>query len=528
METQRQYFNPPNSNILQTHPILSYHKQSHPSNSMDHPPQAEWEMGTLGNEKHNDDGGRNYHFFHKVYKLPILNSSIDKAMDVYENTKNRFEVVEIIDSKVKEQVALRVTPTIDKVNQQLRPRLQSIDNYACASLDILKEKVPIINETPVEILEHVKSHLPPEIHELITERLPKTIELTVSGVLHAASSLQDKQLILHLDSAACELQHLLNNIHRIPSALQTLPVTLGNFIHRAQEAIVSSPILVTLSQKNDVYIRKLISTIQGGLQTLTYITQALSQVKSNIQEKYRMEIKEIASRDTYKEDEFQYGDLLEQQETEKPILKNQNHHHHHHHQQNHHQEKEKKNEHKQFSTHQPGSIPVYLIEEPFETDLSVVIEERFTEKVVSRGEKNGKDEIPTPPPPPHSSENQSEAQSETQSINQPETQPNNINYGDLLIKELEDKIEEREENNNHEKVLQEIEHLEERKVIEAKENERVHYTQLDLKTFVQNPLIKEIEEKIENVNKQTENENSSAQTHTKSKKKKSKSKKKSH
>lgn len=96
-------------------------------------------------------------FVNKMSSLPIVTSAFDVAKHIYDGTKEKYQVVERVEGLLVENLVPRVVNATSKATPAIVTLgLTQLDSFACTSLDILEQRVPLLKEHPSQIV-HVVS-----------------------------------------------------------------------------------------------------------------------------------------------------------------------------------------------------------------------------------------------------------------------------------------------------------------------------------------------------------------------------------
>jgi len=94
-------------------------------------------------------------FVNKVSSIPLISYGFDVAKYLYDGTKEKYQVVEKVEKGLVENFVPHVVSVTTKASQAtpaiVTKGLTQLDSFACNSLDLLEQRVPLIREHPSQI-----------------------------------------------------------------------------------------------------------------------------------------------------------------------------------------------------------------------------------------------------------------------------------------------------------------------------------------------------------------------------------------
>ncbi|CAB3383305.1 Hypothetical predicted protein [Cloeon dipterum] len=150
---------------------------------------------------------------HRIAKIPVVESSMNIASDVYSRVKESNSMINWTLSTAESTVSKAVEHAIP-VAEKMEKHLKRVDSILCSSLDYVEAKVPAVKLPPHEIYENthklVESKLQPalerasELKQKGAEKvrsLARESSTTTQLVSIAASSVEAAQRYMHTASA---------------------------------------------------------------------------------------------------------------------------------------------------------------------------------------------------------------------------------------------------------------------------------------------------------------------------------------
>ncbi|XP_065348615.1 lipid storage droplets surface-binding protein 2-like isoform X3 [Cloeon dipterum] len=150
---------------------------------------------------------------HRIAKIPVVESSMNIASDVYSRVKESNSMINWTLSTAENTVSKAVEHAIP-VAEKMEKHLKRVDSILCSSLDYVEAKVPAVKLPPHEIYENthklVESKLQPalerasELKQKGAEKvrsLARESSTTTQLVSIAASSVEAAQRYMHTASA---------------------------------------------------------------------------------------------------------------------------------------------------------------------------------------------------------------------------------------------------------------------------------------------------------------------------------------
>jgi hypothetical protein len=235
-------------------------------------------------------------FVNKVSSLPIVNSAFDVAKHLYDGTKERYQVVEKMEGLFVDNVVPQIVNVTHKATEAtpaiVTLGLTQLDSFACNSLDLLEQRVPLIKEHPSQIVHTVSDkvtervlaldHLvekalaysEEQIDYILPEQAPTSATVPVDSSSSSSSSSASRQQQLHPQQkqmgSISRAQHLGMNISKrlTQKAQQQINIQkhlTADVIHFAAALVekqlgrlkVNFDAVLNIIHEEDVHLRKL-------------------------------------------------------------------------------------------------------------------------------------------------------------------------------------------------------------------------------------------------------------------------------
>ncbi|XP_059488879.1 lipid storage droplets surface-binding protein 1-like isoform X2 [Neocloeon triangulifer] len=173
---------------------------------------------------------------HRIAKLPMVESSISIANDVYSRVKESNAMINWTLSTAESTMSKAAEHAIP-VAEKMEKHLKRVDSLLCSSLDYVEAKVPAVKLPPHELMEkasELKQMGAEKVRTLAALESSSTKQLVSSCTKIAASGVEAAQRYMHTASAHLtngEDAHGANNGHGGPSLAPLASIAASDLRH---------------------------------------------------------------------------------------------------------------------------------------------------------------------------------------------------------------------------------------------------------------------------------------------------------
>ncbi|XP_059488878.1 uncharacterized protein LOC132204404 isoform X1 [Neocloeon triangulifer] len=185
---------------------------------------------------------------HRIAKLPMVESSISIANDVYSRVKESNAMINWTLSTAESTMSKAAEHAIP-VAEKMEKHLKRVDSLLCSSLDYVEAKVPAVKLPPHELMEkasELKQMGAEKVRTLAALESSSTKQLVSSCTKIAASGVEAAQRYMHTASA-----HLTNG--EVPFFVGSLIPYLSELAQAPEFEIQFFVIVTTISPDDDAH-----------------------------------------------------------------------------------------------------------------------------------------------------------------------------------------------------------------------------------------------------------------------------------